>query len=496
MNANRVPCQRLPAMLSLPLRLVLSAPLLPVLAAAPPTALAADWTMWGGTPGRNMVNDAEKGIPHTWDPRSGTNIKWTADLGSQSYGNPVIAGGKVFVGTNNNAERNPDIKGDKGVLKCFRESDGKFLWQAVHDKLAAGRVNDWPEQGICSSPAVVDGRVYYVSNRAEIVCADVEGFADGKNDGPFKDETYTGPIDGDFIWVYDMIEELGVFPHNLATSSPLVVGDLVFVVTSNGVEKDHITIPSTRSPSFIAVNKDTGELVWESAAPGDKILHGQWSSPAYIVAGGREQVVFPGGDGWVRGFDPATGELFWEFDSNPKDSVWQLGGKGTRNNLIATPVCVDGKVLIAVGQDPEHGEGIGHFYSIDASKKGDITESGKVWHVGGTDFNRTISSACVKDGLVYAADLSGFLYCFDEKTGRQYWRYDMYAAVWGSPTWIDGKIYLGDEDGDLAVFRAGKALEKLAEINMQNSVYTTPVAANGVLYVANRKKLFAIAETK
>src|SRR5688572_6733093 len=94
-----------------------------------------EWPMWGGQPGRNMVNSKEKGIPSSWDLKTKKNIKWTAALGSQSYGNPVIAGGKVLVGTNNGAERNPRVKGDKGIVMCFRESDGKFLWQAVHDKL-------------------------------------------------------------------------------------------------------------------------------------------------------------------------------------------------------------------------------------------------------------------------------------------------------------------------------------------------------------------------
>ena len=106
--------------------------------------------MWGGTPQRNMINTVEKNIPDTWDVTTGKNIKWVAQLGSQSFGNPVVAGGKVFVGTNNQSERQPKVKGDKGVVMCFREADGKFLWQNVHDKLASGRVNDWPKQGICS----------------------------------------------------------------------------------------------------------------------------------------------------------------------------------------------------------------------------------------------------------------------------------------------------------------------------------------------------------
>lgn len=107
------------------------------LAASP--LIAADWHMWGGTPQRNMINTVEKNIPDSWDVTTGKNIKWVAQLGSQSFGNPVVAGGRVFVGTNNLAERQPNVKGDKGIVMCFRESDGKFLWQNVHDKCAEGR---------------------------------------------------------------------------------------------------------------------------------------------------------------------------------------------------------------------------------------------------------------------------------------------------------------------------------------------------------------------
>ena len=101
----------------------------------PPTA---DWPMWGGTADRNMVSTM-KGLPTTWDVKTKKNVKWVAELGSQSYGNPVVANGVVLVGTNNEGMRDAAVKGDKGVLMAFGESDGQFLWQSVHDKLAAGR---------------------------------------------------------------------------------------------------------------------------------------------------------------------------------------------------------------------------------------------------------------------------------------------------------------------------------------------------------------------
>ena len=105
-----------------------------------------DWPMWGGSPNRNMVSDM-KGLPDSWDVESGENVKWVAQLGSQTYGNPIVSNGIIFVGSNNEALYDKEIPGDKGVLLAFNESDGSFAWQMVSDKLAAGRVNDWPFQG-------------------------------------------------------------------------------------------------------------------------------------------------------------------------------------------------------------------------------------------------------------------------------------------------------------------------------------------------------------
>ena len=329
-----------------------------------------------------------------------------------------------------------------------------------------------------------------------MVALDTEGFLDGENDGPITDEESTESIDADVIWTFDMIAELDVFPHNLATSSPLGIDGRLFALTSNGVDEGHIHIPAPFAPSFIALDQQSGELIWDSSLPGDQILHGQWANPAYGISDGREQVIFPGGDGWLYSLAPDTGELIWKFDCNPKDSVWELGGRGTRNNIVSTPVFYDGKVYIAVGQDPEHGEGEGHLWAIDASGKGDITATGAVWHFGNKDYHRTISTVAISDGLLYTADLSGFVYCLDAQTGEHYWTHDTFAAIWGSPFVADGKVYIGDEDGDIDVLKVGKKLEVLHETNLGSAVYTTPVARDGVLYIASRNTLFAIATDK
>src|SRR5262249_26680782 len=110
---------------------------------------------------------------------------------------------------------------------------------------------------------------------------------------------------------------------------------------------------------------------------GPNVLHGQWSSPMYCVINGEPQAILGCGDGWLYSFDPrASGgkpKLLWKFDCNPKTSKYTLD-RADRNHLIATPVLYDGMVYIGVGEDPEHGEGKGHLYCIDPTKRGDVSQ--------------------------------------------------------------------------------------------------------------------------
>jgi outer membrane protein assembly factor BamB len=546
-------------------------PAAPAHAAAAPAPVpgskgGSDQPMFGGTPARNMVNLTDKGITDKPDPE-GPALKWKAELGSRAYGGPVIAGGKVFVGTNNERPRNPrDARKtpdgevepiDKGILMCFDEKTGEFLWQAVHDKHPAGQVTDWPKEGICSTPVVDGDKVYYVSNRCTVVCADVNGLANG-NQG-VTTEKYKDKTDVDILWEYDMMRELNVFPHNMAACSPLVAGGLIYVVTANGVDEGHFNIPSVEAPSFIALSAADGTLAWKSSLPGKWIMHGQWANPAYAEIGGVKQVIFPGGDGWLYAFEPTKGELLWKFDANPKDSVYKLGGEGTRNDFIGTPVVHDGKVYIGVGQDPEHFTGIAHFWCLDpAGKKGDISptvvengekqpdgsvkgaetknpNSGVVWHYGGEDkrpnvprdfvFGRTMSTACVVDGILYISELQGQIHCLDAKTGKLFWVYDTKGAIWGSPYYVDGKVFLATEGGDLFVWKHTTTPKKidpydnpdakdqkeyrkamlakrkqveeaylLGKVEFDAAIRSTPVVANGVLYVMTEKTLYAFVK--
>ena len=119
-------------------------------------------------------------------------------------------------------------------------------------------------------------------------------------------------------------------------------------------------------------------------------------------------------------------------------------------------------------EDPGHGEGVGHLYAIDATKRGDITQSGRIGHYD--KIRRSISTGAVYNGSLFYADFSGFLHCLDLKTGKPYWTHDMLAAVWGSLMVVNGNVYLGDEDGDVVVLQAGKVKKQIAEMNIGSSV--------------------------
>jgi outer membrane protein assembly factor BamB len=533
-------------------------------------AATVDWPQWGGTSlrnntpvGYNIPTDWEIGDfdfqTGDWDPTGSKNIKWVSKLGSQTYGNAVVADGLIYVGTNNSSgwlKRYP-AKVDLGCLLCFDAETGKFMWQHSSEKLPSGRVHDWPLQGICCAPLVEGDRLWFVTSRGEVQCLDTAGFRDNENDGPYKDEPFTSEDEADTVWVFDMMKSMGISQHNMCSCSVTSAGDLLFVNTSNGVDVEHNYIPAPDAPSFFAINKHTGKVVWTDSSPGLNILHGQWSSPCYAVIDGQPQVIFPGGDGWIYSFDPQGGgktegksRLLWKFDANPKTSLWELGGRGTRNNVIATPVVHQGRVYVAVGQDPEHGEGDGHLWCIDPTKRGDISpelvfnaadpnkqiepkrlqsadpklgdltrpnpNSGAIWHYskvdsnedGEIDFEETIHRSCgtvaIKDNILYIADFSGLLHCLDATSGKVHWTYDMLAAAWGTPLIVEDKVYIGDEDGEVAIFRHSsdpniamrevddELVPYFGERNMGNSVYSTLIVAGNVLYVSNRTHLFAI----
>jgi outer membrane protein assembly factor BamB len=222
------------------------------------------------------------------------------------------------------------------------------------------------------------------------------------------------------------------------------------------------------------------------------------------MVNGKAQIYFGGGDGVLYAFDPkpvaekVDGEDYnflkriWWFDANPPEyrKVQYPRAEGP-SEINATPTFWKNRVYIAIGQDPEHGEGIGNLVCIDPTGTGDVTKTKQIWSFN--KINRSISTTSITpEGLLFIGDFSGFVYCLNADTGEHYWTHDMKAHMWGSTMVADGKVYVGDEDGDLVVLEASKTKKVISETNLGAPVYSTPVIANGVLYIASNTHLYAL----
>jgi outer membrane protein assembly factor BamB len=310
----------------------------------------------------------------------------------------------------------------------------------------------------------------------------------------------------------------------------MVWEDYLYIITANGVDDTHKHVVAPQAPSIICFQKSTGQVVWKDNSPGKAILHSQWSNPTLAEADGRTLVIAPLGDSWIYAFDARTGQIVWTFDGNPKDSVYPA----TRNEIIATPVVVGRKMYIAMGQDPEHGEGYGRLWCVDITGTGDVSaelpadpgrpgprlgdafrppgrpnpNSKVIWqyekfdlnHDGkfdrGEHMNRTLSSAAIDPAtnLLFIPDFSGFLHCLDAATGQIYWTHDLESAIWSTPLVCDGKVYVSDEDGEVVIFKTSKEKRVLAKNETGATIHSAPIFANGVLFVATREKLLAVRE--
>jgi outer membrane protein assembly factor BamB/HEAT repeat protein len=428
--------------------------------------------------------------PIDWDPTTGRNIVWSVELGNEVYGSPVVADGVVYVGSDNTRQMNPSFHEDAGVLMAFRVRDGTFLWQDVARRVDRG-LREFLLPSTTSVPYVEGDRLYYVTAECQLRCLDTKGFGDGENNGPYRDEIFKDNAAADIIWELD-VPALGVFPHEACNSEVLPLGDLLLVNTSNGQNEGHTRVPSPRAPSLIAVNKGTGELVWRAVGPGARVLHGDWSSPVAANVDGHIQVLSGGGDGWLRAYDAASGQEIWRFDGNPKDARWlPRAGVLSRGAIIASPVFADGRVFVAMGQSPGHGNAPSLIYAISPNGQGDVTKSGLLWT--SRDVGRVVGTPIVKDGLLYVGDLGGTVHCLDAATGAHLWKHQTNDAIWGCVFLAGDRLYVGNAEGLMTVLRAGRRKELLGQIEMNAPLYSRPTAVGDALYLATANRLYRIA---
>ena len=500
------------------------------LSSVSPRCLAGDRPQWGEAWGRNQMS-SERGLPTVPDPKDEELVLWKAQLGTEAHSTPVIADGRVYIGTNNAHPRDLKHQGDRGVLMCLDEKTGALNWQLVVPKRSEDPYFDWPKSGI-SSPATVEGdRVYIVSNRGEVICLDAKGLADG-NDGPFVSEgehmtapasarepvaprqgaliepeklqpekpiLTPGSFDADIIWIHDLVEESGIWPHDGAHSSILIHGNHLYLNSGTGVDNTHKRIRRPEAPSLVVLDKHTGRLLArDREGIGPNIFHSTWSAPSMGTVEGNHLLFFGAGNGIVYAFSPLAHEVapeqivalerVWRHDFDPtapKAHVHRFhqNKRIGPSNFYGMPVFHEQSVYIAGGGDLWWGKNQAWLKNLDA-RTGEEKWSAELGR-------HVFSTPAIWNGLVFQADNSRFVYCFDAVTGALHWKHEARGDFWASPLVADGKVYLGSRRGDFWVFAAEPQLNILAEIDFGAPISATAVASNQTLYIATMFDLCA-----
>jgi outer membrane protein assembly factor BamB len=233
-------------------------------------------------------------------------------------------------------------------------------------------------------------------------------------------------------------------------------------------------------------------------------------------------VFFAGGDAIIYAFEPlasasrpGVAETFepappsspsehvaklkkvWQFDFDPtapKTDIHRYlsNRREGPSDIYGMPVFHDNRIYVAGGGDLFWGKNGAWLKCIDATKSGDITTNGLVWSYPLE--RHVLSTPAIQDGLLFIADCGRKVHCVALETGQAHWTHDIEGEVWASPLVADGKVFLGTRKGEFLVFAAAREKKLLSALDLGSPISATATAANGVLYVATMKELFAIRQ--
>lgn len=410
-------------------------------------AIAEDWPAWRGPSGMGISSEAE--LPTEWN--STENVRWKAPLPSAGNSTPIIWGDRVFVTQANDVTKWPPkvpenfaggssagghAVAEKRSVLCFNRLDGTLIWQ--RDVVYKEPEITHPTNPFCSASPVADGeRVIASHGSAGMVCYD---------------------FDGRELWRYDT----GKLEHLWGTaSSPILYKDLCIQWCGPGERQ-----------FLIALNKRTGEKVWETIESGgdngitSRHFLGSWSTPIITKVGDQDQLIFPVPHK-LKGYDPRTGRELWTAD-------------GPGNYCYSSPVVLDGLALF--GQSLYRLGGLG-----DLSKERLKQRVGSMY----------ISTAVVSGDHLYTYNNVGVPSCFDWKTGEDLWKSQIEKrpggkTAWGSPILAAGKLYITDQGGTTSVFATGPKYAHLATNELREATNASLAVSQGNLFIRTHKHLWCI----
>jgi outer membrane protein assembly factor BamB len=390
---------------------------------------AADWPQWRG-PQRDGISQ-EMGLLKEW-PKEGPKLVWQVDKAGFGYSTPAVAGDRVYLMGNKG-------KKDEFVL-ALNTTDGQQVWQRRVGEVGANLGPQYP--GARGTPTVDGDLVFTIGSNGDLDCL----------------EAATGKI----VWHKDLRSDFKGMPGNWAYSeSPLVDGN-VLVCTPGGAEA-----------TIVALNKQTGDVIWKSEIPGGD--RAAYSSVTIADVGGvKEYVQFL--QKGVVGVDAKTGKFLWRYGRT---------AQGSPAN-IPTPI-VHGTFVYSAS-----GRGGGALVELKpgAADPAQIYFSNRL---------PTAIGGAVKVGdFLYGTNSQG-LVCADFKTGDIKWKDRGVGA--GGICYADGRLYVhGENNNSVGLVEAtSEGYHPKGEFTPANTpdhsgrgpkAWAYPVIANGRLYIRDLDHLW------
>jgi outer membrane protein assembly factor BamB len=403
---------------------------------------------------------AAAGDSPTWKSEQGKQdaVIWHADLDRI---------GAFGVGAETVVIAGRDSTHSIGRCAGVSKETGKILWNVTHNGLPQ-RVHDMACV-ITSTPCIDGDRAYYLSNRGELCCV--------------------GTADGKVVWTLDMPQAPGVYkkdPNDTLelAPSPIVVGDIVYCVTANGRDWGFRKVQAPDAPSFVAVDKLTGKVIWCSNAPGKNISDGQWSTPAAAAVDGKLEILFPGGDGALYAFDARSGEQLWKLDCrNPLD-----GDKRTHDDFIVAPPLVVGETAyVSTAFDWERSCPGRRLLAID------LGTHAVRWAVSPKGFTGTLGPMAFAKATLYAAGNQGLVVAVDADSGKELWtrQLELEIGIYAGICFHNEKLYLTTEDGDLMILSSstGKTLD---QCRLDAGGIGTPIVERNRIFAVSRSSAWLL----
>jgi outer membrane protein assembly factor BamB len=397
---------------------------------------------WRG-PSRDGVF-RETGLLKSW-PEGGPELLWeTLDVG-KGYSAPVVVGNRIFLtGMNENEDRETFMAYTLNGQKIYEVEYGN-PWSMT-----------FPETR--TTPTIVNGRAYVISGSGEIVCINI--------------------ADGRIVWAVDGGKKFERLTGNWGTAeSPLVFDNKV------------IYTPAGHQTTMVALNAQTGELVWKTKPLGDI---GAYLSPILITHRGKRQIIGSTST-HIMGINPNTGEIEWAFKDwgrppAPFPEGLAQGNPMAVNVAANTPLFKDGRIFFSHA-------GIGGYM---LQLNDNLTGVSLLWHTDslGTD----IGGYVLVDGIIYGANwitnARGDWAAIDWYTGELKYKQIWEGKTKGSIVAADGMLYCIDERrGFVALVRPNpKKFDIVSEFRRasgQGPLWAHPVISNGVMYIRHGNALMA-----